>query len=97
MGSLGITGKNTAKNTGEGCTHRGREDRARYGVEITRFIHAVVWGIITQLCGDYTAGAVSCTSMQRLTTRWKCIPNKEATPARELEVLGVYVVIFQTY
>jgi len=39
VGAPGLIGKKTAKNTGEGYRHRGREDS---GILIARFIYAVV-------------------------------------------------------
>ena len=53
VGDPGLIWKKTAKNTGEGYRHRGREDS---GILITRFIYAVVWGVVTQFCGTTQHG-----------------------------------------
>lgn len=65
---------------------------------ITRLRNAAVrGGVILRFCGDPAVGAEIRRLVQQLTARWKYAPNKEARPESSLEILGVHVVMFQTY
>ena len=70
----------------------GRQWHPNYKVYIycgVGYNYTVLW--------DFSARAINCTSMQRLTTRWQCTPNKELTADTGLQALGVYVVISNTF